>query len=186
MFRPTLVLRLAATRRISVRQIGLFAESEQMLDDTAALHGRSAPSRQSLETVSSGRGTESSNPLPSSVESLRTIGSAVEEEILATRTRSIGGLEPQVAVTVDGPDLDIALLPLSGQAQPDRDPGLPALPQCAVEISEVVHRGPVERRDQIAAADARAIPRTVQGDATDDELAVELLQIDAEPRTRRG
>ena len=109
-----------------------------MLDDTAALHGRSAPSRQSLETVAIGRGTESSNPLPSSVESLRTIGSAVEEEILATalcpeswggfaprdgadRTRSIGGLEPQVAVTVDGPDLDIALLPLSGQAQPDRE-----------------------------------------------------------------
>ena len=102
-----------------------------MLDDTAVLHGRSAPSRQSLETVAIGRGTESSNPLPSSVESLRTIGSAVEEEILATalrpeswgefaprdgpdRTRSIGGLEPQVAVTVDGPDLDIALLPLSG------------------------------------------------------------------------
>ena len=79
-----LVLRLAATRRISVRQIGLFAESEQMLDDTAALHGRSAPSRQSLETVAIGRGTESSNPLPSSVESLRTIGSAVEEEILVT------------------------------------------------------------------------------------------------------
>ena len=104
-----LVLRLAATRRISVLQIGLFAESEQMLDDTAALHGRSAPSRQSLETVAIGRGTESSNPLPSSVESLRTIGSAVEEEILVTalcpeswgefaprdgadRTRSIGGL----------------------------------------------------------------------------------------------
>src|SRR6516162_5481972 len=104
-----LVLRFAATRRISIRQIGLFAESEQMLDDTAALHGRSAPSRQSLETVAIGRGTESSNPLPSSVESLRTIGSAVEEEILATalcpeswgefaprngadRTRSIGGL----------------------------------------------------------------------------------------------
>ena len=40
-----------------------------MLDDTAALHGRSAPSRQSLETVAIGRGTESSNPLPSRGES---------------------------------------------------------------------------------------------------------------------
>jgi DNA-binding transcriptional regulator YdaS (Cro superfamily) len=49
-----------------------------------------------------------------------------------------------------------------------------------------VHRDPVERRDPIAAADARAIPRTVQGKVADDELAVELLQIDAEPRTRRG
>ena len=77
-----LVLRLAATRRISVLQIGLFAESEQMLDDTA-LHGRSAPSRQSLETVAIGRGTEFEST-PSSVESLRTIGPAVEEEILVT------------------------------------------------------------------------------------------------------
>jgi hypothetical protein len=46
-----------------------------------------------------------------------------------------------------------------------------------------VHRGPVERRHQIAAADARAIPRTVHGDANDDELPLELLQIDAELRT---
>jgi hypothetical protein len=36
---------------------------------------------------------------------------------------------------------------LAGEAQPNRDPGLPALPQCAVEIGEVAHRDPVERRD---------------------------------------
>src|SRR5262245_28718474 len=113
------------------------------------------------------------------------LAAASSQEARMPWPRSVGRIEPQIAVAVRGFDGHRAHRHPLEHVQLHLDSGLPAPPEGAVEVHQAAHRDAIDAQDEVVGSNARARGRALGRDPRDEHTAVLLLESHPEPRSPR-